>query len=157
MDYNEYRMKRCEIKNVGVGSFVKILLPIYVIIGAVTGVITIFTLPQYYTIAEKLAGWIVFMILYTLIMAGLIVLIGWLYNKLSKSFGGIVIEFEETSVEGIPPQYIPKVKETPTVETPMMKVGIERIYCSRCGAENKIEYNYCIRCGAELQKSQKRL
>jgi len=62
------------------------------------------------------------------------------YNKRKK-------ELEETSLF-----VVPEVEMPAPAGTSPEKEAVEKIYCPKCGAENKIGYNYCRRCRAILKK-----
>ena len=55
-------------------------------------------------------------------------------------------------IERMPPHGIPEAEMFAPTETSPVKEAIEKIYCPKCGAENKAGYNYCRSCGVKLKE-----
>jgi len=96
-------MKQIQIKKIGMKWVLTTVSLIFVIVGAIIGLFTFFFFPTAAAaglgFGAKLLAWIIFIILYALIMVAGVVVIVWLYNKLSPSTGSITIFTEEIEEE----------------------------------------------------------
>jgi hypothetical protein len=93
-------MSTYEIKKINVVSLFKSLPVIFLIAGAVIGIITFFAFPSELAVSlnfgQRLLSWLIFVLLYTLIMSVGIALIAVLYNMVVSNFkmGGIQFTLE---------------------------------------------------------------
>jgi hypothetical protein len=89
-----------EIKKINVMSTFKSLPVIFLIAGAIIGIITFFLFPSELAVSlnigQKLLSWLIFVVLYTAIMSIGIALIAWLYNIVISKFnmGGVSLTLE---------------------------------------------------------------
>ncbi|MBN1822698.1 MAG: hypothetical protein JW803_00100 [Endomicrobiales bacterium] len=92
-------MASYEVKNLSVKSLIKNVPVVFAILGAVIGIFTFFLFPtdiaRDLAFGAKLLSWLIFIVLYTLIMAVGIGLVAVVYNWVVGKVGGIVIDIEQ--------------------------------------------------------------
>ena len=81
-------MSMYEVKKINVGSIFKVVPVIFAILGIVIGLFTFFIFPtdvaRDLTVGARLLSWLIFVALYTVIMAVGIAIVSWLYNEQQK-------------------------------------------------------------------------
>lgn len=89
-----------EVKKINVMSLFKALPVIFLIAGAIIGIVTFFIVPSELAVSlnfgQKMLSWLIFVLLYTLIMSVGIALIAVLYNMVVAKFnmGGVSLTLE---------------------------------------------------------------
>ncbi|MDI6642423.1 MAG: hypothetical protein QME68_08980 [Elusimicrobiota bacterium] len=95
-------MTQFQIKKIGMKWILTTVSVIFAIVGVVIGIFTFFFFPTGATaglgVGAKLLALLIFVILYTLIMMVGILIVVWLYNKISLTTGSITF-FTETKEE----------------------------------------------------------
>jgi uncharacterized protein YacL len=92
-------MSLYDVKKVQVASVLKVLPVVFAILGALIGLVTFFIVPTNLTVGvgfcTKLLSWVIFVVLYTIIMAVGSLVVTWLYNFVtSKLNSSVVISLE---------------------------------------------------------------
>ena len=93
-------MAKYEIKGVVVSSLIKNFPVVFALLGALIGIFTFFIFPTELAanlgFGAKLLSWLIFIVLYTLIMAVGIIAVAWIYNIIVAKIGkGAVLELEQ--------------------------------------------------------------
>ncbi|MDR0398558.1 MAG: hypothetical protein LBH33_01975 [Endomicrobium sp.] len=92
-------MSLYDVKKVQVVSVLKVLPVVFAILGALIGLVTFFFFPTDLAaglgFGAKLLSWVIFVVLYTVIMAIGALVVAWLYNFVaSKLNSSVVISLE---------------------------------------------------------------
>jgi predicted Co/Zn/Cd cation transporter (cation efflux family) len=92
-------MSLYDVKKIQVASVLKVLPVVFAILGALIGLITFFFFPTDLAaglgFGAKLLSWVIFVVIYTVIMAVGALVVAWLYNFVtSKLNSSIVISLE---------------------------------------------------------------
>jgi len=86
-------MTQFQIKKIGMKWVLTTMSVIFAIVGVVIGAFTFFFFPTEVAtglgFGAKLLAWLIFVILYTLIMTVGILIVVWLYNRISPATGSI--------------------------------------------------------------------
>ncbi len=93
-------MAKYEIKGVVVSSLFKNFPVVFALLGALIGIFTFFIFPTELAanlgFGAKLLSWLIFIVLYTLIMAVGVIAVAWIYNFIVAKIGkGAVLELEQ--------------------------------------------------------------
>jgi hypothetical protein len=92
-------MSLYDVKKVQVASVLRVLPGVFAILGAFIGLVTFFFFPTDLAaglgFGAKLLSWVIFVVLYTVIMAVGALVVVWLYNFVSSKLNsGIAISLE---------------------------------------------------------------
>jgi hypothetical protein len=88
-------MSLYDVKKVQVASVLKVLPVVFAILGALIGLFTFFFFPTDLAaglgFGAKLLSWVIFVVLYTVIMAIGTLVVAWLYNFVSTKLNSSVV------------------------------------------------------------------
>ncbi|HBU69884.1 MAG TPA: hypothetical protein DEE98_05815 [Elusimicrobia bacterium] len=88
-----------QLKKVVLGSLVKSLPVVFVVVGALIGLFTFFIFPtevaRNLTIGARFLSWLIFVVLYAILMVAGVFVISFLYNWIAGVMGGVKAEIEE--------------------------------------------------------------
>ena len=92
-------MSLYDVKQVQLISVVKVFPIVFGILGAIIGVFTFFVFPTDLAaglgVGARFLSWLIFVVLYTVIMAVGAIVVAWLYNFVAKKMNtGVVISLE---------------------------------------------------------------
>lgn len=105
---------------------------------------------SYYGGAEKILGGILLIIFGPLLIRvyAEIVLLAF---KINQTLTEIRNTMPNNEIKKVSHQEGPESENFSNVDTSPEKKAVEKIYCAKCGAENKTGNDYCRNCGANLK------
>jgi hypothetical protein len=94
-----FQMSLYDVKKIQVSSILKVLPVVFAILGAIIGLFTFFFFPTDLAtglgFGARILSWVIFVVLYTVIMAIGAIVVAWLYNFVTSKFSNGVVVFLE--------------------------------------------------------------